>query len=333
MKILIIRFSSIGDIVLTSPVIRCIKKQIPSAEIHYLTKSSYNQIIQHNPYITVKHLLHDDLNETLTALKKENFDFIIDLHHNFRSWKIRMVLGKPSKAFNKINLEKWLYVNLRFNMMPLAHIVERYLETVKAMGVNNDGEGLDYFISPADEIRIEQLPLTHLHGFIAIAIGAQHVTKKLPVEKLKRLIPMLSYPIILLGGKEDAEAGEAVRAMDPLKVFNSCGKFTINQSASIIRLSKAVITNDTGMMHIAAAYKKKIISLWGNTVPQFGMSPYFGSKSISGADQNGISEIVEVQNLPCRPCSKLGYQKCPLGHFKCMNNIDDKKIIRSINSY
>lgn len=333
MKILIIRFSSIGDIVLTSPVIRCIKKQIPSAEIHFLTKSSYGQIIHHNPYITAKHLLQDDFNKTLTALKKENFDFIIDLHHNFRSWKVRMVLGKPSKAFNKINLEKWLYVNFRFNMMPLAHIVERYLETVKALGVNNDGEGLDYFISPADEIRIEQLPLTHLHGFIVIAIGAQHVTKKLPVEKLKRLIPMLSYPIILLGGKEDAEAGEAVRAMDPLKVFNSCGKFTINQSASIIRLSKAVITNDTGMMHIAAAYKKKIISVWGNTVPQFGMSPYFGSRSISGAYQNGISEIVEVQNLHCRPCSKLGYQKCPLGHFKCMNNIDEKKIIRSINSY
>ena len=324
MKILIIRFSSIGDIVLTSPVMRCIRKQLPSAEIHYLTKFVYREIIEHNPYITGKHFLHENLNEIIFELKKEKFDFVVDLHNSFRSRKVRWALRRRGNGFNKINFEKWLYVNLRWNIMPVAHIVDRYLETVKDLGVNNDGEGLEYFISAKEEIRIEELPLTHLHGYVVIAIGAQHVTKKLPVEKLKKLVKLLPYPIILVGGKEDFDTGEAIRKEDPIKIFNGCGNFSINQSASIIRQSKAVITHDTGMMHIAAAFRKRLISVWGNTVPEFGMSPYFGIRHAE--ESKSKSKIAEVRNLYCRPCSKLGFQKCPLGHFKCMNEIDERQI-------
>lgn len=210
-------------------------------------------------------------------------------------------------------------------MMPVAHIVDRYLETVKDLGVKNDGEGLDYFISPKDVIKIEELPLTHLHGYIAIAIGTQHATKKYPLEKLKRLVSLLHYPIILLGGKEDFESGEAIRNQDKFKVFNACGKFSLNQSASIIKLSQLVITHDTGMMHVAAAFKKKIISLWGNTVPEFGMYPYFGDEEKYHQDYFK-SRVVEVAGLSCRPCSKLGFQKCPRGHFNCMNKINEEEI-------
>lgn len=325
MKILVIRFSSIGDIVLTSPVVRCIKKQIPSAEIHYLTKSSYKEIIEYNPHITTKHFLNENLSELIPTLKKEKFDFIVDLHNNVRTWKLKMALMRRGNAFNKINLEKWLYVNLKYNMMPVAHIVDRYLETVKVLGVKNDGGGLDYFISPNEVIKIEELPLTHLHGYIAIAIGAQHATKKYPLEKLKKLVSILSYPIILLGGKEDFESGEAIRSQDPIKIFNGCGQFSINQSASIIKTSQLVITHDTGMMHIAAAFKKKIISLWGNTVPEFGMYPYFGDQE--KYQQHYLkSRMLEVKGLSCRPCSKLGFQKCPRGHFNCMNKIKEEEI-------
>jgi len=324
-KILIVRFSSIGDIVLTSPVVRCIRKQIPSAEIHYLTKSSYKEIIEHNPHITTRHFLNNNLRDIISSLKKEKFDFIVDLHNNLRSLKLKWSLRRRGNSFNKINLEKWLYVNLKWNMMPVAHIVDRYLETVKDLGVKNDGEGLDYFISPKDVIKIEELPLTHLHGYIAIAIGTQHATKKYPLEKLKRLVSLLHYPIILLGGKEDFESGEAIRNQDKFKVFNACGKFSLNQSASIIKLSQLVITHDTGMMHVAAAFKKKIISLWGNTVPEFGMYPYFGDEEKYHQDYFK-SRVVEVAGLSCRPCSKLGFQKCPRGHFNCMNKINEEEI-------
>lgn len=209
--------------------------------------------------------------------------------------------------------------------MPMAHIVDRYMATVRSLGVVNDGEGLDFFLSPADQIKLEDLPLTHLHGFIAVAIGGNHETKKLPVEKLMRLVKQLSVPVILLGGKEDESAGEEIKMIDPIKVYNGCGKFSIQQSASVIRLAKALITHDTGLMHIGAALGKRIVSVWGNTVPQFGMYPYYG-KHQSGWQHQSLSHYAEVKNLWCRPCSKLGYRKCPLGHFKCMNKQDENSI-------
>ena len=325
MKILIIRFSSIGDIVLTTPVIRCLKKQLPNAEIHFLTKYSYREIIEYNPFIDVKHYLKDDLSEVISTLKKEKFDLIVDLHNNFRSWRVKTALRRKGVSFNKINFEKLIYVWTKRNLMPVAHVVDRYLETVKPLGISNDGNGLNYFIPQQDLISPEQLPLSHLHGFIAIGIGGNHNTKKLPVAKLQQLVKHLSLPIILLGGKEDVEIGESIRAIDPIKVFNACGKFSINQSASIIQLSRSVITHDTGMMHVAAAFNKKIVSIWGNTVPEFGMSPFYGN-NLPQSNLQKLSNIVEVKKLWCRPCSKLGYQKCPLGHFKCMNNHDEKNI-------
>ena len=121
--------------------------------------------------------------------------------------------------------------------------------------------------------------------------------------------------MVLLGGKEDAATAEQVYQFHKNKTLNLCGKLNLNQSASIIQQANKVITSDTGLMHIAAAFKKDIISLWGNTIPEFGMGPYLAGKN---------SQILEVKNLSCRPCSKLGYKKCPKGHFKCMNDIDIK---------
>lgn len=182
MKLLIIRFSSIGDIVLTTPVIRCIKNQIPGAEVHYLTKDFYRDIIESNPYLSKKFYLKDNLRDLIHELKKEQYDFILDLHNNQRSWLIRTMLGRRWNTFNKLNIEKWLYVNFKLKVLPEVHIVDRYLEPVRLLGVKNDGRGLDYFIPAKEIIPLDELPLTHLHGFIALVIGAKHVTKKLPMK-------------------------------------------------------------------------------------------------------------------------------------------------------
>ncbi|MBK9732992.1 MAG: glycosyltransferase family 9 protein [Chitinophagaceae bacterium] len=321
MKFLIIRFSSIGDIVLTTPVIRCLKTQLPDAEVHYLTLSAYREIIENNPYLAKKFYLKDNFGEIIQQLKEERYDFIVDLHTNIRSLIVRLHLRRPSNTFNKLNIEKWLYVNLKWKVLPDVHIIDRYLEPVRMLGVKNDGKGLDYFIRSEDEIQVDALPLTHLHGFIALVIGAKHTTKKLPFAKLVELCNLLPYPIMLLGGPEDAETGDALAKTDPVKISNSCGKYSISQSASLLKLSKLVITHDTGLMHIAAAFRKKIISVWGNTVPAFGMSPYYGHAAINQA-------MVEINNLNCRPCSKIGFEKCPKGHFKCMNLINVKDILK-----
>ncbi|MEO8765671.1 MAG: glycosyltransferase family 9 protein, partial [Ginsengibacter sp.] len=251
MKILIIRFSSIGDIVLTTPVIRCLGKKYPQAVIHFLTKRNFTGIITSNPYINKVIVLEDDINDTIEVIKNENFDCIVDLHNNLRTLRIKQALkGVPFYSFNKLNVQKWLYTGLKINLMPAGHIVDRYMETVQKLGVVNDGLGLDYFIPEKDRIQESDLPFSHSQGYISIAIGAAHFTKKLPVDKLKELCNAIKYPLVLLGGKEDFNNGQEISGMDPVKIYNACGKFSLNESADVVRKSKLVISHDTGLMHI-----------------------------------------------------------------------------------
>lgn len=324
-KFLVIRFSSIGDIVLTTPVVRCLKKQVPDAEVHFLTKQSFYGILATNPYIDKIHVLADSFELMLHELKTEEYDYIIDLHHNLRTLRIKRFL-KNVKAFSfsKLNVEKFILTNLKVNMLPDKHIVDRNLETLKIFGVSDDGLGLDYFIPEKDVVNNRDLPTSHLHGYIAVVIGAALATKKLPVHKLKELCVAIDHPLILLGGKEDHEDGKAIASVDEVKIYNACGKFNLNESADLVRRSKLVITHDTGLMHIAAALQKPIISVWGNTVPAFGMYPFYGNYSKQHYD------IIEINKLWCRPCSKIGYKKCPKGHFRCMENIAVNDIVNLV---
>jgi ADP-heptose:LPS heptosyltransferase len=314
-KLLIIRFSSIGDIILTTPVIRCLKQQLSDAEVHYLTKKQYVPLLEANPYIDKLYSIIEKIDEIIPELKKENYDLVIDLHKNFRSKGVILKLKKPSTSFNKINIEKWLIVNLKINRLPKIHIVDRCFQAVETLGVKNDNQGLDYFIPAKDEVDLTLLPLTHQAGYIGWVIGAKFKTKAYPEDKIIEVCKKIGKPIVLLGGPEDAEMGERIKKDVGDKIFNSCGKFNLNQSASLVKQAEKIITNDTGLMHIAAAFKKEIISLWGNTIPEFGMYPY-----MPGNEKK--SHIYEVKGLSCRPCSKLGYNKCPKGHFKCMNDLE-----------
>lgn len=309
-KFLIIRLSSIGDIVLTTPIVRCLKQQIEGAVVHFLTKPQYLDILKNNPYIDKIHL-YNSFQETISEIKNEGFDYIIDLHKNIRSFRIKNKLKILDFSFPKLNYEKFLLVNFKINKLPDVHIVDRYFESIKLFDVKNDYQGLDFFI---DEVFIAkslfnkniQLP----DKFIAFAIGAQHNTKKLPNKNIIEICKNIHYPVILLGGKEDIANSETISQYCN-NVIDFCGKLSLQESAYIIKNSSAIITHDTGLMHIAAAFKKNIISIWGSTVPQFGMYPYFP----------GIySKIFEVNNLKCRPCSKLGKKNCPKKHFNCMNN-------------
>lgn len=321
-KFLIIRFSSIGDIVLTTPVIRCLKNQLPGAEIHYLTKASFASILQPNPYIDHLHFLEKDFKTTIQRLKKEQFDYIIDLHNNVRTLRVKMALGVKSFSFEKLNIEKWVMTALKINRLPHIHIVDRYLKTLSSFGIHDDGAGLDYFIPEDARLSPEELPQTHIYGFVGIVIGAALATKKLPVEKIRALCMLIKYPIVLLGGPEDAEEGDAISEKLP-HVYNACGKYTLNQSADLVRQSKLIVTHDTGLMHIAAALQKPIISIWGNTIPEFGMGPYYK------VGESILSEVFEIKNLRCRPCSKIGYRQCPKRHFNCMN-LQDLNAIKTV---
>ena len=324
MKVLVIRFSSIGDIVLTTPVLRCIKNQLKDVELHYLTKKQYASILDTNPYIDKIKLLDSSWDLMMHELQIEQYDFIIDLHHNLRTLRIKRALPDVKhSSFIKLNISKWFYTFLKINRLPAIHIVDRYLAAAKPLGIINDGKGLDYFINQNDLIKDKDIPASHQYGYIGIVIGAALGTKQLPVGKIKALCESIQYPIMLLGGKEDKANGDVIAASDDVKIYNSCGRFSLNESAQLVQRAKLIITHDTGLMHIAAAFNKPVISIWGNTTPLFGMYPYYNAESTVE------NKVFEVDKLRCRPCSKIGYKKCPKGHFKCMNNQPIGKIAKT----
>lgn len=326
MKFLLVRFSSIGDIVLTTPVVRCLKKQVPDAEVHFLTKESFRPVVEHNPYIDKIHVLAHSWELMIEELMAEEYDYIIDLHHNTKTLRLKNALKKKSFSFYKLNIQKYLLTSIKINVLPKVHIVDRYMKTVESFGVKNDGAGLDYFIAPNEETKKEDIPASHHAGYIACVIGAAHGTKRWPVPKWKEFCSSFDHPIILLGGKEDAANGVEIASADNQKIYNACGKFSLNESADLVRKARLVITHDTGLMHIAAAFKKPIVSLWGNTVPAFGMDPYYGDALVH-------QKVLETKHLWCRPCSKIGYDKCPLGHFKCMQKIQPTAVSQTLQAF
>ncbi len=332
MKLLLIRFSSIGDIVLTTPVLRSIRRQYPDAEIHFLVKQSFRPVIAANPYIDIIHTLDKDLNENIAELKQIGFDYIIDLHRNLRTLRVKKALKVPSLTFDKLNFRKWLYVNFKWKVMPDKSIVDRYFEGLKELNIKNDGQGLDYFIPENLQTSQDDIPMGHWAGFVGCVIGGSYFTKQFPVAKWKEFVQLCPYPIILLGGPEDRDAGNEIAAVDTAKVYNACSKFNITESADLVKRARVVVSNDTGLMHIAAAFKKPIVSLWGNTTPEMGMFPYYGFNNLN-QNVSQLSVMMEVKQLSCRPCSKIGYDKCPRKHFKCMNNIAVAPIVASVQQF
>lgn len=327
MKILVVRFSSIGDIVLTTPVLRGLKEQMKDVEIHFLTKKKFSSLLQNNPRINKLWSIEKSIDEVLDELKRENFDHVVDLHNNVRTLSLKKKLGKPSSAFKKLNIQKWMLVNLKMDKMPKIHIVERYMDAVSVLSVKNDNKPCEFYISKENELdAIAELNLSS-QKFVGVAIGAQFATKCLPTEKMIEILTQINAPIILLGGPEDAEKGEAIiAALKDKEVVNSCGKFNLQQSASIVKQATVILTHDTGLMHIASCFEIPVVSVWGNTVPELGMYPYFPNKS-------ELFSIREVKDLSCRPCSKIGYQECPKKHFKCMLNHDISSIVGVLQQF
>ena len=314
-KILVIRFSSIGDIVLTSPVPRVLKNQL-GAEVHFLTKSSFVSVIKDNPHIDKVLVLEESLQDLRKKIRSEGYDYILDLHNNLRSRVVTLGMGLKVFRLDKLNFQKWMLVNFKINILPKKHIVERYLETGKELGLKDDGGGLDFFIEKKE---------AGTGSFVAMVLGAAHFTKRFPPEKVLEVCKKIRGNIVFIGGKEELEVGQWIQSMLPEgKAENMCGRLNLQESADIVRSAKVVVTNDTGMMHIAAALGKKMVTIWGNTVPEFGMFPWLRKGE-------GEFQIFEVKDLSCRPCSKIGHQNCPRGHFKCMQLINGGSVANAVN--
>lgn len=318
-KVLIIRFSSIGDIVLTSPVIRSLKKSHPEYQIHYLTKTTNKDLLTHNPYIDKIHLLQDSLAKIIPALREEKFDYILDLHKNTRSFIVKARLGVPSRSFPKKNWDKFKMVKFKNREISLDHIVERYGETLGLLNTTLDHEGLDLFLS--EEIEQEAALLFKEKSTdwkrkpLAVVLGAKHATKRWIPEYFVELLNQQSSPVLLIGGPDSIEEAKFIASQLKIPYWNAVAEFPLLKSAALMKQCKAVLTHDTGFMHIAAAFQMKVYSLWGNTVPEFGMTPY-----------KTEHVLIEKKGLSCRPCSKIGFHVCPKGHFDCMRGIEPQHV-------
>ncbi|MFN0203815.1 MAG: glycosyltransferase family 9 protein [Bacteroidia bacterium] len=314
-KILIIRFSSIGDIVLTTPVIRSIKKALPQCEIHYVTKIAFRDLLVPNPYVSKIHTLEKgDFWQLIKTLRAEKFDYVLDLHHNLRTFWFKTLLQVPSSSYNKKNLEKFAMVFLGQKQQNLGHTVTRYGETLTGLGISLDKEGLDYFLPKglAEEVTLnaEKEGFTHLSEAIAVVLGAKFMTKKWLPEYFVSLLNQLQKPVVLIGGKEDISEAQFIANQLTIPFYNAVGKTNLLASAALIQQANCVIAHDTGFMHISAALQKKIFVIWGSTAPVLGFTPY----------QTEYYNL-EVKDLACRPCTKMGRNACPKGHFNCMKEL------------
>jgi len=315
-KILIIRLSSIGDIVLTSPVVRCVKLQT-NAKIHFLTKAKYAPIISSNPYVDKIIIIEDKLQETIKLLKNERYNYIIDLHNNFRSFLIKMNLGLMNYTIKKENWKKYLLIYFRFNLLK-DHVVERYFKTIEKIPVKNDNKGLDYFLNIDTDVDFN----INQH-FISWCIGASYIQKSLSEEQIIAVCNSIAVPVVLLGGIEEQKKGTSiVRKSSHSSIYNFCGKLSLDQSAYLTKNSNLVLTNDTGLMHVASAFHKPILSFWGCTKPVLGFSSYM----------NKSKYINMVMNPNKEPCSKHG-NYCKIDKAGCIKKLNYKSILKLIAEF
>lgn len=321
MKILVIRFSSMGDIIYTTPVVRCLKTQLPDAEIHFLTKPAFKYIYDSNPYVDKLLLLKPTLSETIDDIKAEHYDYIIDLHNNLRTALIKLRTGIRSSTYKKQPVRKWLSLKFKLKLVEPVHLVERYMKTVRFLGVKNDGKPIDYYIKGNYDLG-KLLPASHQNNYIAFVIGATHFTKRMPNEKIISICRQIELPVVLLGGEDVKANGTEIATAIGDKIYNACGITSLDESVFLVSKAHRVLGFDTGLTHIAEAFNKPIGSIWGGTVPELlGVQPYMVKEA----------EVIGIE-LSCRPCSKFGLEKCPLGHFKCMKDIPDEIVSNFANN-
>jgi len=310
---------------MTSPVIRCVKEQLKS-EVHFLTKEKYKSLLQYNPHIDKLHLFTNEWEELRNELRSEEFSLVIDLHKTVRSIRMRTIFSCPVISFNKFTLEKWMFLNLRINRLPDNHLIDQFFKGLKDIKVVNDGKGMELFIDHDTERRVLRILENHKirNSYTVLVIGGAHLTKQIPIELAIDYINKTTEPIVLVGGPEETEKSKKIVEFSNRHINNMVGIYSLLESAILIRESQLVITGDTGMMHMAAAYNKKIVTVYGSTAPVFGMYPY-----MTNPDINPMFMVNE--HLSCWPCSKSGRPKCPKEHMRCLREWQGNDIINLIN--
>ncbi len=319
-KILIIRLSSIGDILLATPFLRQTRIKFPDAVIDFVIKERFIDLVQYNPHVNrifsvnEKEGLHGLL-ELRKLLIANNYDYVFDLHNNFRSRILTYGMRAHISRIHKDKIKRALLVYTKINLYKqVTPIPLRYLKVGEKAGIKDDFNGLEIFWKNHIEEGLSLVVDTKLlrKPFVVVAPGAGFKTKQWPVEYFRELIETIEkkhgLPIVILGSKEEEERFRLLEISDA--VHNLAGKLTLLESAIILSKAQAVISNDSGLMHMATAVKVPVLAIFGSTVKEFGFFPF-----------RAQSNVIENKKLWCRPCSHIGRNHCPLIHFKCMKDL------------
>ncbi|MEO8199170.1 MAG: glycosyltransferase family 9 protein [Gemmatimonadota bacterium] len=319
-RILAIRFSSIGDILLTTPLLRAIRRRLPDAYLAMLTKDQFAPLVQDNPRLNDVITLGKDQSLASLAgdLRAKKFTHILDLHGSLRTRALRLLVPARWSGYHNHRVAREILIRFKRNLYPREiPVPERYFDAARELGVQPDGDPPEFFLrekaktEASDWLVAGGLPVDR--GMVAIAPGAAHNTKRWPVEYWQSLAHSLTtrgVPIVVVGGPEDREIAQTVTASgEGGLAMNAAGQFGLQGTGALLGLSRALISGDTGVMHMATAVNIPVIALFGPTVRAFGFFPY------------SAQAVVLERDLDCRPCTAWGTEHCPLGHHHCLRGI------------
>ena len=320
LRILAIRFSSIGDILLTTPLLRALRGRHPAAHLAMLTKEPFSPLVSDNPRLNevIAFRAGQSLDQLAAELRRREFSHILDLHGSLRSRALRFLLpGAQWSGYRNHRVAREILIRYKRNVYPRdIPVPERYFDAAKALDVRPDGEAPEFFLSQeardetADWLSAAGLPPER--ELIALAPGAAHNTKRWPLENWQDLARRLAgdgFSILTVGGPEDADTGQVVADAARGRSANAAGRFGLQGTGALLARSSALVSGDTGVMHMATGVGTPVVALFGPTVRPFGFFPY------------SRKAIVIERDLDCRPCTAHGSERCPLGHHHCLREI------------
>jgi len=333
------RFSSIGDVVLASPLLRVLHKRFPSSRIDFVVRKEYAELVRYNPILNFVYEFnalggYQELRQLSSAIRREKYDLIVDIHNSLRSRYIRSFSrAKEVVVINKRAFARMMLVNFKKNYYhDMVSVADRYIEPVEVYGIENDTQGLEIIIPDETKYgvsaKISALKLHAAEKIIGFCPSAKHATKRWPekrfIETGLRLASELNAKIFLFGNASDTALCRTIasginKGQNGTCAIEFSGQFSLLETATAMNFCDVVVTNDSGLMHIAAAMKKKVVAIFGSTVREFGFIP-IGTENI----------VIERKGLYCRPCSHIGRNNCPEGHFRCMKEIQVGEVVDSI---
>ena len=333
-SICIIRLTSLGDIVLLSPLMRVLRKTWPNARIDMIIAEHCSEIMKYNPHIDNLYVINTKKG-TASFLKQwfslkqqlPKYDVVLDVHCSLRSRIIRQGLGNTVLKYDPARALKRDIVKNK-TRIPIDSIIPvpiRYFTVFKGYDdIRIDDEGLEYWLQQDVIQGVYPTRRMQTGQNIIMVPGAKHATKRWPPEYFAELLQLLHHeyqqPLILLGGPDDAELCATIEQLSSIPVQNLAGTMSLHDITAYMNSAACIIGNDSGLMHIAASRHIPIVTMFGSTVPEFGFLPYHTPYQIASIE------------LPCKPCTHIGKEKCPLGHFSCMKELTPNIVFKHVQT-